>query len=249
MAPDEVEEAPHPSGGSEPDLTLDKNKLRLLADTFGKVNFYLQNGVDHGYLKLNGPGLYKFEWQRAANGEEESLQAEEDEHVLVNSESDEAEGRVKMIDLIALKGIENIGQIEHDPTTGEVYMLVPIEIDLVLDTPGQHEAEKNEEDDGEITESATTLCADSANKAENPETVGPQPPSQETENLEQGSMTTLTDDTDGSIDVKLVDEDIQNAWEYETRIFLVPQMSLNFNMSIQNDEPDSANSCQQIPDE
>lgn len=109
-------------------LELDRDKLYLVADTFSSANMYLHSKLQHGYLGLNGPDLYSFQLPHPDVQHNGVTEVHDNFDVLYNWEKENA-FEINMIDP---GDEEKLGVLQHDLETGELYMLLPLEIDLLL---------------------------------------------------------------------------------------------------------------------
>lgn len=109
-------------------LKLDADKVCLVTDTFSKAEMYLESDTKQGYIKLNAPGLYNFQLPEPGCVDAVITQ-NEDDSTLTNNRTKEA---VDEINLIKAQDGNQLGQLHRDATTGELYMLFPLEVDVLL---------------------------------------------------------------------------------------------------------------------
>lgn len=109
-------------------LELDRDKLYLVADTFSSVSMYLNSNLEHGYLGLNGPDLYSFQLPHPDAQHNGVTEVQDNFDILYNWEKEDA----YEINMIEPEDEQKLGVLQHDPETGELYMLMPLEIDVIL---------------------------------------------------------------------------------------------------------------------
>ncbi|XP_034471703.1 uncharacterized protein LOC117779580 isoform X1 [Drosophila innubila] len=109
-------------------LELDADKVCLVTDTFSKADMYLESETKQGYIKLNAPGLYNFQLPEPGCLNDVITQYEDDSTLTDNWTKED----VDEINLIRTQDGMQLGHLQRDTTTGEMYMLFPLEIDLLL---------------------------------------------------------------------------------------------------------------------
>lgn len=196
---------------------LDEDEVALLAKTFGKVQLYLRSDTNRGYAKLNGPGLYSFRLPEYPDGDPESVTHNEDDDArLIDSWTNES---VEEINLVKQEDEPLLGRIQRDPETGEFYMLTPLEVDVLLQSELPAEAfQQAAEVPLAASDSTTTITDLDAD-------------------VKDASQTTLTDNTQPAMTQESDDADTGILGEYEVCRFVVPQLSLNFKLTLHVGEP------------
>ncbi|EDW42354.1 uncharacterized protein LOC6606567 [Drosophila sechellia] len=114
----------------------------FIANALDKVQVYVQAGKPDAFVQLKEPLLYKFEITSngVATGSSESDKFQRaDAKEIARWKSD----NVINLDCISDEHREQLSQIQTDESTGETYMLVPIDINILID-------------DNEITPDAST---------------------------------------------------------------------------------------------
>ncbi|KAL7743867.1 hypothetical protein ACLKA6_000271 [Drosophila palustris] len=109
-------------------LKLDADKVCLVTDTFSKAEMYLESDTQQGYIKLNAPGLYNFQLPEPGCVDDVITQNEDDSTLTENWTKE----LVDEINLIKTQDVHQLGQLHRDTTTGELYMLFPLEVDVLL---------------------------------------------------------------------------------------------------------------------
>ncbi|XP_064536948.1 uncharacterized protein LOC135427387 [Drosophila montana] len=196
-------------------LELDADKVTLVADTFSKVEMYLQSDTKRGYVKLNAPGLYSFQMPDHPDGDRESTtHNEDDDSTLTDSWTKES---LDEINLINEDDEAQLGVIQRDEETGEMYILMPLEVDVLLH-PGSS-VMSEQPSSLTIVDSSTTIAGMSV------------------EDEEDASQTTLTENP-RPLNVLHADQaDREILCEHEVCRFVVPKMSLKFKLTLQVGEP------------
>lgn len=109
-------------------LELDRDKLYLVTDTFSSASMYLNSKLQHGYLGLNGPDLYSFQLPHPDVQHNGVTEVQDNFDILYNWEKENA----YEINMIEPEDEQKLGVLQHDLETGELYMLLPLEIDVLL---------------------------------------------------------------------------------------------------------------------
>ncbi|TDG42700.1 hypothetical protein AWZ03_010884 [Drosophila navojoa] len=196
---------------------LDEDEVALVAETFSKVQLYLRSDTNRGYAKLNAPGLYSFRLPEYPDGDPESVtHNEEDDARLIDSWTNES---MEQINMVKKEDEPLLGCIQRDEVTGEYYILTPLEIDVLLQSELPASAyEQAAELPLAASESTTTITDLDAD-------------------VKDASQTTLTDNTQPAMPQESDDADTGILCEYEVCRFVVPQLSLNFKLTLHVGEP------------
>lgn len=109
-------------------LELDRDKLYLVADTFSSATMYLHSELEHGYIGLNGPDLYSFQLPHPDVQHNGVTEIQDNFDVLYEWEKE----NVYEVNMIKPEDEDMLGVLQHDPETGELFMLIPLEIDALL---------------------------------------------------------------------------------------------------------------------
>ncbi|XP_060661371.1 VID27-like protein [Drosophila nasuta] len=192
-------------------MELDADKVCLVTDTFSKADLFLQSNEKFGYIKLNAPGLYNF---RLPQSECECVHDVSTVNVEQMEEDELTDKWMKEpmdeINLIEAEEEQQLGLLQRDEATGELYMLLPLEVDVLLQPEQQllqelpaEEEEQAEEEEEEARQNDEDEDEDEADH-------------------EDLSQTTLTDTP------KLPPEQLHKVCH-----FVVPKMSLNFQLTLQ----------------
>ncbi|KRF94233.1 uncharacterized protein LOC26528252 [Drosophila mojavensis] len=197
---------------------LDEDEVALVAETFGKVQLYLRSDTNRGYVKLNAPGLYSFRLPEYPDGNPESVTHNENEDArLTDSWTNES---MEEINMVKQEDEPLLGCIQRDEVTGEFYILTPLEIDVLLQSDLPADAcEQTPELPLVASDSTTTITDLDAD-------------------VKDASQTTLTDNTQPAMPQESDDADTGILCEYEVCRFVVPQLSLNFKLTLHVGEPD-----------
>ncbi|XP_023166640.2 uncharacterized protein LOC111596593 [Drosophila hydei] len=195
-------------------LELDADKVALVADTFGKVQMYLKSDTKRGYVKLNAPGLYSFQMPEHPHGDPESItHNEDDDSKLIDSWTNES---MEEINLIKKDDEALLGSIQRDEVTGEIYILMPLEMDVLLQS--EFPIDSTEQPRALAASDSTMTITDIVDE-------------------ENASQTTLTDNTLPAIPLQGEEAGMGILCEYEVCRLVVPQLSLNFKLTLQVGEP------------
>ncbi|XP_062140372.1 uncharacterized protein LOC133848726 [Drosophila sulfurigaster albostrigata] len=186
-------------------MELDADKVCLVTDTFSKADIFLQSNEKFGYIQLNAPGLYNF---RLPQSECECVHDVSTVNVEQMEEDELTDKWMKEpmdeINLIQAEEEQQLGFLQRDEATGELYMLLPLEVDVLLQPEQQ------------------LLPELPAGEEEQPEEARQSDEDEDEADHEDLSQTTLTDTP------KLPPEQL-----HEVCHFVVPKMSLNFQLTLQ----------------
>ncbi|XP_017106486.2 uncharacterized protein [Drosophila bipectinata] len=125
----EVKEAhPEEEFGSEEHATA-----KYLADTFGGAKIYVEAGRDEAYVQLKEPQLHRFKLSEQTHNPPPGY----DEDAFQPAEAQDIErwgqAEVLKVDLVEKKDEEQFGKMQRDATTGEKYILLPINVEFLID--------------------------------------------------------------------------------------------------------------------
>lgn len=165
-------------------LELDRDKLYLVADTFSSVSMYLNSNLEHGYLGLNGPDLYSFQLPHPDAQHNGVTEVQDNFDILYNWEKEDA----YEINMIEPEDEQKLGVLQHDPETGELYMLMPLEIDVILQ-PDLLTCSINDQLDASNTDPKTVPQSDELNSS-----IG-DPKKKAIINLDSDNLIALTSDS------------------------------------------------------
>lgn len=119
----------------EDESQQERNELSnddFIANALDKVQVYVEAGKPEAFVQLKEPLLYKFKITSngVATGSSESDKFQRaDAKEIARWKSD----HVINLDCISDEDYEQLSQIQTDESTGETYMLVPIDINILID--------------------------------------------------------------------------------------------------------------------
>jgi len=128
-APQQDSKEPSPK---DDDPQPSPSKGEAIAQALGNVQVYVEAGKPEAFVQLKQPLLHKFEVtpQGVATGCPESDKFNRaDSEEIARWQTDKAIN----LDLVTRKDAEQFGKIQTDDRTGETYMIVPMDINILVD--------------------------------------------------------------------------------------------------------------------
>ncbi|EDW97201.1 uncharacterized protein LOC6536920 [Drosophila yakuba] len=193
----------------------DLSKERNIAKALDNVQVYVEAGKPEAFVQLDKPLLHKFEITPngvATGSSESNMFKRADAKEIDRWKSD----NVMKLDCISDEDREQLGQIQTDEITGETYMLVPMDINILIDeadiTPDASTKRISEQEAYQKAKAGHTLYMTHQNKGhgldQNPQAkqTSPAPP----EN--------------------------QANYDYHVHTFEVPRLSFPFELKFEPDE-------------
>ncbi|XP_068159427.1 uncharacterized protein [Drosophila tropicalis] len=113
---------------------FDEDEVRFVADAFSEVKIYLQTGRDESaFVELGPTNIHKFQLPPSGCQEVETGFNPEDRTAVDEWYTDAVNvNEMVEINLVEEQDEQCLGQIQRDEETGEMYMLVPVEIDMLV---------------------------------------------------------------------------------------------------------------------
>ncbi|EDW75031.1 uncharacterized protein Dwil_GK19957 [Drosophila willistoni] len=113
---------------------FDEDQVRFVADAFSDVKLYLQTGRDESaFVELGPTNIHKFQLPPSGCKEVETGFNPQEKTAVDEWQTDAVNmGEMVEIDLIQGQEEQSLGHIQRDENTGEMYMLVPVEIDMLV---------------------------------------------------------------------------------------------------------------------
>lgn len=111
----------------------DEMKTQIIADAFGEVKIFVEAGRNDAFVQLKKPQLHRFqlpdqEHQAASPAELDGIERAEAHEI-----DKWGKNEVLEVDLVKAKDLEQFGKLQRDVKTGEKYILLPVDIEFLID--------------------------------------------------------------------------------------------------------------------
>jgi len=117
-------------------LELDADKVFLVTETFSNVDMYLESDSKQGFIELNAPGLYNFQLPEPGSLHDINTYNENGSHPM--QLDNWIQEPMEEVNLINAEDEELLGQLQRDEITGEFYIMLPIEMNVLLKPDLKH---------------------------------------------------------------------------------------------------------------
>lgn len=115
----------------------DEVKTQIIADAFGEVKIFVEAGRNDAFVQLKKPQLHRFQLPEQEQQQEQHHPTSHELEGFERAEDHEIDkwgkNEVLEVDLVKAKDLEQFGKMQRDVKTGEKYILLPVDIEFLID--------------------------------------------------------------------------------------------------------------------